>query len=157
MFIVENGKITNSKTKDVGKYYKTDFIFRFQDEQFVETDVFELSIGTVTSSNYGFDEQGYISFARVDLTSIIDSSSKSYSITITKNGASILSDTITITAEYAGGVTAEYVQSAISTATTGLASITYVNTAIENVVGQIDDVLDVIIGSSSSSDSSSSL
>lgn len=134
MFIVENGKITNSKTKDIGKYYTNDFIFKFQDVEFEDSDVFELTIGTVTSSNYGFDDQGYISFARVDLTSIIDSSSKSYDISITKNGATILDDSITITAVYSGGgVTQEYVQSAISTATTGLASESYVNTAVGGV------------------------
>lgn len=103
MFIVNNGSITGDKTLNIGTYTKYDVVFKFEEGEFVYADKFALTIGNETSKLYGFlDETGCIRFTLFDFAWIEDAET-SASIIVTKNGSTILTDTITIQAQPQGG------------------------------------------------------
>lgn len=133
MFIIENGKIANAKTIDIGKMRVINLQFQ-SDLDFQDNDTFTLVLGgTLQNNNFAFNNAGYVRFSYVDVDTVITSSSNNLTIKVYQGETQILDDTITITADYAsGGVTQQYVNTAIQTAITGLASESYVNTAIWN-------------------------
>lgn len=161
MFIIDDGKIVNAKTLNIGKTRVINLQFQ-SDIDFADTDTFRIVLGgTVESTNYAFNNAGYVRFSYVDVDTLITSSSNSITVKVYQGETQILDDTITVTADYAGGggVSEEYVNNAIatatanlasetyvdtsiSTATTGLASETYVNTAIGNTVNTSPIVID---------------
>ena len=102
MFIIENGKIQGQKSLNIGKIRVINLAFK-GDFAFADDDKFKLSIGAVQSDNFGFTNDGCISFNYVDVTKLITATTNSKAITITKNGTQILSDTLTIVADYSGG------------------------------------------------------
>lgn len=102
MFIIENGKISGNKTVDIGKSIIVNLQFK-SDIAFADDDKLLLNIGGLQSSNYAFTQNGCFRFSYVNVGSLIKSSSNSVNVVITNNGNQILSDSITILAEYSGG------------------------------------------------------
>lgn len=102
MFQIQNGKIKGSKTLDIGKTRIVNLVFK-TDLTFADDDVFVLNLGDISSSNYAFVDDGCVRFSYVNVDSLITSSSNDLSITITKNGQTILTDTITLVATVQGG------------------------------------------------------
>ena len=102
MFIIENGKIQGQKSLNIGKIRTINLAFQ-GDFAFSDDDKFKLSVGSVQSENFGFTNDGCISFNYVDVTKLITATTNSKAITITKNGTQILSDTLTLVADYSGG------------------------------------------------------
>lgn len=102
MFQIQNGKIKGSKTLDIGKTRIVNLVFK-TDLTFADDDVFVLNLGDISSSNYAFVDDGCVRFSYVNVGSLITSSSNDLSITITKNGETILTDTITLEATVQGG------------------------------------------------------
>ena len=76
MFIVENGKITNDKTFDIGESRVTNFVFKF-DIAFDDADKFELDLSGNKFNLYGFTDAGCLRFSYVDVSEIIKKASKS--------------------------------------------------------------------------------
>lgn len=110
MFIIENGKISGNKTVDIGKSIIVNLEFK-SDIAFADDDKLLLNIGGLQSSNYAFTQNGCFRFSYVNVGSLITSSSNSVNVVITNNGTQILSDSITMIADYQGGggtVTAEF-------------------------------------------------
>lgn len=102
MFIIENGKISGNKTVDIGKSIIVNLQFK-SDIVFADNDKLLLNIGGLQSSNYAFTQNGCFRFSYVNVGSLIKSSSNSVNVVITNNGTQILSDSITILAEYSDG------------------------------------------------------
>lgn len=102
MFQIQNGKIKGSKTLDIGKIRIVNLVFK-TDLTFADNDVFVMNLGDISSSNYAFVDDGCVRFSYVNVGSLITSSSNDLSITITKNGETILTDTITLEATVQGG------------------------------------------------------
>ena len=105
MFIVENGKITNDKTFDIGESRVANFVFKF-DTAFDDADKFELDLSGNEYSLYGFTDAGCLRFTAVSLD-FISAETTSAPVKITCNGDEILSDTITIKAVVTGGGSAD--------------------------------------------------
>ena len=105
MFIVENGKITNEKTFDIGESRVANFIFKF-DTAFDDADKFELDLSGNKHSLYGFTDAGCLRFTAVSLD-FISAETTSAPVKITCNEDEILSDTITLKAVVTGGGSAD--------------------------------------------------
>lgn len=104
MFIVNDGKITNEKVITTGLFNnKADFVFQFDGQTFAANDAFALTVGTISSENYGFSADGEITFARVDLSEVIEAEETEVEIKVKKNGENILEDTIIIYASNVSG------------------------------------------------------
>lgn len=102
MFTIKNSSITNEKVLNIGTTAIYTVQFQFQDVEFADEDVLTLSIGSNEFENYSFTNEGYVKFVRIDFD-FLTSDSESKTITMTKNGDTILSDTITILSDIQGG------------------------------------------------------
>ena len=109
MFIVENGKITNDKTFDIGESRVTNFVFKF-DIAFDDADKFELDLSGNKFNLYGFTDAGCLRFSYVDVSEIIKKANTDLAVKVTCNGDEILADSITITAYVQGGGSGEEIQ-----------------------------------------------
>lgn len=131
MFIIQNGKISGQKTIDIGKVRIINLTFK-SDLTFADDDKFKLVLGSIQSENYAFVDDGCFRFSYVNVGSIINSANTTENIKIYQNGTQILSDTITITADYqgsgSGGTTIDSNVSKIvvdSTAYTDIITVNY--------------------------------
>lgn len=106
-FTVNNGTISSAKTVDIGTDRNITFFFDFGNVEFADNDIFELTLGENTFSNYSFINAGMMKFVNMDF-SFIEAESTAIAIEITKNGTSILSDTITVNAQTGGGDMSDY-------------------------------------------------
>lgn len=113
MFTVKNGAIQGEKVFVLGYERKGKVSFYFEETEFSADDTFTLTIGTITSENFAFGFQGYVSFRQVDFTSIITQAIGNFSLTVKKGEETILSDTLTILADGVT-VTPQDLQQAIS-------------------------------------------
>lgn len=112
MFIIQNGKITSAKTLDIGKARIVNLTFK-SDLAFADGDRFKLVLGTIESENFAFVNNGCFRFSYVDVTALVKSTSNNVAVKVYQNGNQILSDSITMIADYQGGgggstVTAEF-------------------------------------------------
>ena len=102
IFDIENGEIAGSKSIDIGRERQVTFALFFDDITFSDNDVFELILNDdFGSQNYSFTNDGKLKFVNVDF-GFIQQETTSVSLTVTKNGNQIVSDTITVTAEMTG-------------------------------------------------------
>ena len=98
MFIIDNNTISNEKILNLGAKRAADIAFQFDGVQFADTDVFTLTIAGHTSTAYSFKvDAGLLWFSNFNFD-WISATAETASISCTKNGDTILSDTIIITA-----------------------------------------------------------
>ena len=105
IFTVENNEITSSKTADIGAERQITLAFDFLHGQFADEDVFQILLnGDYSNNNYSFTNAGYLKFVNVPFD-FIEAETSTVTIAITRNGNAILSDSIIVTAQIAGGST----------------------------------------------------
>lgn len=129
MFIIQNGLISNDKSIDIGKDRIVNLVFK-SDLTFADDDKLALNIGGLVSENYAFTQNGCFRFSYVNVSPLITGLENNIDVTVTNNGTQILSDTITMYADYSSG-------SGESIDLSNYATKTYVNNAISAI--NIDD------------------
>lgn len=127
IFDIENGEIAGSKSINIGQERILTFEFDFAETTFADDDIFDLKLNTFFGSkNYSFTNDGKLKFVNIDFD-FIQQETTSVSVAITKNGNSIFSDTITVTAEICGGGGGIDVSATTATAETVLAGYQFFN------------------------------
>ena len=102
IFTINNGSITSSKSINIEAEREITLGFDFSNVEFADNDIFQLTLnGTYTSSNYSFTNAGYLKFINVPFD-FIQQETNTVSMAITRNGNSILSDSIIVIASIAG-------------------------------------------------------
>lgn len=107
-FTINNGTISSAKTIDIGTDRNITFLFDFGNVEFQDDDIFQMELGSNNIyTNYSFINAGKLKFVDMDF-GFIEAESTAIAIEITKNGTSILSDTITVIAQTGGGDMSDY-------------------------------------------------
>lgn len=129
IFTIKNGKFAGDNLLDIGENRILDLVFSFE-KTFDDGDTFALS-GDISSSLYGFTNNGGLKFARVEFPEVVSSEIK---IIIKRNGETILSDTLNVDA--INQSVAELPEVNVE-ANKMLAGITAINTKGQVVTGNI--------------------